>query len=60
MREEDDLSSGLPSLSVTPADLASALASIGTDQSDSQASSMRYMHRASQSLFTKSMAIQSG
>ena len=39
--EEDDGSLGLPSLGVTPADLASALASIDTEQSDSQHSSMR-------------------
>ncbi|CAI7996296.1 hypothetical protein GBAR_LOCUS1847 [Geodia barretti] len=38
--EEDDGSLGLPSLGVTPADLASALASIDTEQSDSQHSSM--------------------
>jgi hypothetical protein len=38
--EDDDGSLGLPSLGVTPADLASALAGIGTEQSDSQHSSM--------------------
>lgn len=41
--EEDDISSGLPSLGVTPADLASALASIGTENSNSQPTSMRYV-----------------
>lgn len=41
--EEDDISLGLPSLGVTPADLASALASIGTENSNSQPTSMRYV-----------------